>query len=111
MFVALVLIGCGSQPAASKADPPAASGVSFAKDIRSIVSASCLPCHSGAKDAAAKSNWTTYDGVMADVVAGNPDSSKFYQMLRDGKMPPSGKLDSTKLATIQRWINEGAKNN
>ena len=115
LFVTLLLVGCGSQPARAPApkaeETPAPVEVSFAKDVQSIVTANCLPCHSGAKDAAAKSNWTTYDGVMADVVAGNPDSSKFYQMLRDGKMPPSGKLDSTKLATIQRWINEGAKNN
>ena len=117
LFIVLLLVGCGSQPApAPKAEEKPApdtvnAAVVLAHEVQSIVTANCLPCHSGAKDAAAKSNWTTYDCVMADVVAGNPDSSKFYQMLRDGKMPPSGKLDSTKLATIQRWINEGAKNN
>ena len=113
LFVTLLLVGCGSQPApAPKAEEtPAPAEVSFAKDVQSIVTANCLPCHSGAKDAAAKSNWTTYDGVMADVVAGNPDSSKFYQILRDGKMPPAGKLDSAKLATVYKWISEGAKNN
>ncbi len=117
MSVALLFVGCGSTQTPQAKDPPADATkpasveVSFAKDIQSLVAGNCMPCHSGAKDAAAKSNWTTYEGVMADVVAGKPDSSKFYQMLRDGKMPPAGKLDSAKLATVHKWISEGAKNN
>jgi hypothetical protein len=117
-FAVLLLAGCGSQPAApaaSKTDPspnttdPASAEVSFAKDIQLLVTASCLPCHSGA--GSSSSNWTTYADVMGAVVAGKPDSSRFYQKLRDGRMPPGGKLGSTELALVYRWISEGAKNN
>jgi hypothetical protein len=117
LSVALLLAGCGGTetPQAKAPAPdttkPAPVEVSFAKDIQSLVAASCMPCHSGAKDAATKSNWTTYEGVMAEVVAGKPDSSKFYQLLRDGKMPPAGKLDSARIALVYKWISEGAKNN
>jgi uncharacterized membrane protein len=122
LFVALLLVGCGSQPAAPAAakaketpavDPaqPAAAEVSFAKDVQSLVHAHCLPCHSGAPNATAPFDWTTYDGIVAHVVPGNPNSSKFYQMLRDGRMPPGSRLDTAKIGVVYRWISEGAKNN
>lgn len=117
LFVALLLIGCGggTEPQARAPAPdttkPAVVEISFAKDIQSIVTASCLPCHSGAKDAKSKYNWTTYEGVIAEVVPGKPDSSKFYQMLSAGTMPPAGKLDAAKLDIVNKWITEGAKNN
>ncbi len=117
VFAALLLTGCGSTQAPQAKDPapdpakPAPVEVSFARDIQSIVKANCLPCHSGANDAQTKFNWTTYEGVMAAVAAGKPDSSKFYQRLHAGTMPPSGKLDSVKLALVYKWISEGAKNN
>jgi hypothetical protein len=120
LFVALLLVGCGSQPKpAPKAeqtpvvDPPAPAPaeVSFAGDIQSIVAASCLPCHSGAKNAQAPFNWTTYEGVIAHVVPGQPDASKFYRMLKQGAMPPSGPLPPDKVEIVRRWIAQGAKNN
>ena len=117
LSAALLFAGCGSTQTPVAKDPPAdttkpaVAEVSFAKDIQSLVAAYCMPCHSGTKDAQTKFNWTTYEGVMTHVVAGKPDSSKFYKRLRDGQMPPSGKLDSTKIAIVYKWISEGAKNN
>ncbi len=120
LFVALLFVGCGNQPApapkAEQTPPPDPSGtavaeVSFARDIQSLVQANCMPCHSGARDAQTRFNWTTYDGIMVAVVAGKPDSSKLYQRLHAGTMPPSGKLDSAKIGLVYRWISEGAKNN
>ena len=120
LFVALLLIGCGSQqakaPASQTERTPSPDTtrqsmveVSFARDIQSIVSTSCMPCHSDA--GTSKSKWTTYAGVMSAVVAGKPDSSRFYEKLKDGRMPPSGKLDSARIALVYNWISEGAKNN
>jgi mono/diheme cytochrome c family protein len=117
-LVALLLIGCGGgnvpQPQANAPAPdtvkPAAVEVSYSKDIQPIFTASCMPCHSGA-DAKARYDLTAYDKVVTLVVAGKADSSKLFSVLNDGKMPPPGKLDAAKLATIRRWIAQGAKNN
>lgn len=118
LSVALLLVGCGSQPAAPAApeaeqapvpDTTAPAPV-LAHEVQSIITASCLPCHA-AGGSAAKYDLTSAEGLAKLIVPGMPDSSKLYQMVRDGKMPPSGKLDSAKLATIQKWISEGAKSN
>jgi uncharacterized membrane protein len=114
LFVTLLLVGCGSRPApapkAEQAPVPdtTAPAVVLAHEVQSIVTASCLPCHA-AGGSAARYDLTSPEGLAKLVVPGNADSSKLYQVLASGKMPPSGKLDSAKLATIQKWINEGAK--
>jgi cytochrome c1 len=118
LFTSLLVVGCGSQPAASKAETVAPAAVSFAKDVQPIFTQSCMPCHSVGADAKSKYVLTGYEGVMgtgkdsvANVFAGNPDSSVLYQLLQAGKMPPAGPLDPAKVAAVQKWINEGAKNN
>jgi hypothetical protein len=113
----LLVIGCGGgTPAPAKTETPKADSsavveVSFARDVQPIFAASCMPCHSGAADAKSKYDVSKYDGVMARVVAGQPDSSLLYTTLAAGKMPPAGKLDDAKLSFVQRWIAEGARNN
>ena len=54
---------------------------------------------------------STPEGLAKLVVPGKADSSKLFQVLQSGKMPPAGKLGSAKLATIRQWIDEGAKDN
>ena len=118
LFVALLLVACGGQPAAPTApkaeEAPAADTTAtawvLAHEVQAIVTASCLPCHA-AGGSAAKYDLTTPEGLAKLVVPGMPDSSKLHQMVRDGKMPPSGKLDPAKIATIQKWIAEGATGN
>jgi hypothetical protein len=107
LFVVLLLVGCGSQPAPAPA-PKAEQTPVLAHEVQSIVTSNCLPCHA-AGGKAAKYDLTSPEGLAKLVVPGKADSSKLYQVLASGKMPPTGKLDSTKLATIQKWINEGAK--
>ena len=116
LLVALLLVGCGSQPAAPAApkaeQTPAADTTApapvLAHEVQSIITASCLPCHA-AGGSAAKYDLTTPENLAKLVVPGKPDSSKLYQVLASGKMPPSGKLDSAKLATFHKWISEGDK--
>jgi len=114
LSVVLLLVGCGSQPApvpkAEQAPVPdtTAPAVVLAHEVQSIVTASCLPCHAAGGNAA-KYDLTTPENLAKLVVPGKPDSSKLYQVLASGKMPPAGKLDSAKLATFHKWISEGAK--
>jgi len=118
MFVLLLFVGCGSQPAPARApkaeETPAPDTTKpapvLAHEAQSIITGNCLPCHA-AGGKAAKYELTSPEGLAKLVVPGMPDSSKLFQVLQTGKMPPTGKLDSAKLATIQKWISEGAKGN
>ena len=119
LFAAMLIAGCGSQPAQTQASN---APVSFAKDIQPILSQTCMPCHAGGKDAKGSYDLTCYAGVMSsgsdsipNVIPGNADSSIIYLRLT-GTVPPQmpkGRpaLSATQLANIQKWINQGAKNN
>ena len=122
LFAALLIVGCGSQPAAPKADPPAASGASFAKDIQPIFTQSCMPCHAGGKDAKASYDLTNHANVTSsglnsipNVIPGNADSSLLYRRLTGAVQPqmPKGRppLNADQLTTIKKWIDQGAKYN
>jgi hypothetical protein len=117
IFSSLLVVGCGSQPAA-----PAAGGVSFAQDIQSILTQTCMPCHAGGKDAKGSYDLTCYSGTMGggsdsipNVIPGNADSSTLYLRLTGAVPPqmPKGRpaLDAAQLTTIKKWIDQGAKNN
>jgi hypothetical protein len=119
LFVALLLVGCGSQPAAPAA--PKAE-VTFAKDVQPILSQTCMPCHAGGKDARGSYDLTSYAGVMGngldsipDVIPGNADSSFLYLRVNGVLKPQMPKerppLSAAQLATIKKWIDGGAKNN
>jgi len=116
LFVVLLIAGCGggntAQPQAkTPAQAPVTVEVSFSKDVQPIFAASCMPCHSGSGDAKSKYDLAKYEGIMANVVACNPDSSKLCQMLATGKMPPAGPLPGDKVEFVKKWVSQGAKNN
>ena len=88
----------------------ASSGVvvhpSYAKDIKPIISNSCIQCHAG---------FDSYANTVAKVVPGNPDASSLYGHV-SGKIQPQMPLGQTPLSqeqiqTIKNWIQDGAKNN
>lgn len=61
-------------------------------------------------------NLTTYSNIMRYVVAGNASNSKLYKMLNksgDERMPPPPRaaLTVSQKALIEKWINQGARNN
>ena len=125
LFVTLLLVGCGSQPApapAPKAETPATSEVSFAKDIQPILTQTCMPCHAGGKDAKGNYDLTSYAGGTGNgsdstpnVILGNADSSTLYRRVTGTVMPQMPKerppLNAVQLTTIKKWIDQGAKNN
>jgi hypothetical protein len=129
LFAALLIVGCGSQPApAPKAErapdttKPIPAEVSFAKDIQSILTQNCMPCHAGGQDAKGRYDLTCYANTMgpgkdsvANVLPGNADSSTLYCRVA-GTVPPQmpkdrPPLNAAQLSTIKNWINQGAKNN
>ena len=124
LFAALLIAGCGNQPAAPapKAETPATSEVSFAKDIQPILTQTCMPCHAGGKDAKGSYDLTSYAGGTGNgsdstpnVILGNADSSLFYLRLTGAVPPqmPKGRppLNADQLTAVRRWIDQGAKDN
>ena len=122
LFAALLIAGCGGQPAMPKAETPATSDVSYAKDIQPIFNQSCMPCHAGGKDAKGSYDLTGYANAMgpgqdpvANVLPGNADSSILYRRVIDTVPPQMPKarpaLNAAHLATIRKWIEQGAKGN
>jgi hypothetical protein len=98
------------QPVQSQSPSQSAQEVSFSKDI--------LPIFQQYSDAHHGSNsmlsLETYEGVIQDVVPGQPEQSKLYQRLigQGGPvMPPGNALPNNLIALIFNWIKQGAKKN
>lgn len=106
--------GGGYTPPQSTCSP---DSVYFVKDIMPIIASNCTM--SGCHDVASHADGvilTTYSYIMRYVSAGNAANSKLYKVIirTDGdRMPPPPKspLTAAQKALIQKWINQGAKNN
>jgi len=102
--------------------PPATANCSsdsvyFINDIMPIISSNCTMsgCHDNITHAEGV-NLTTYNNIIRYVKSGNAAESKLYNVIiradGDGMPPPPMlPLSSAKKALIQKWINQGAKNN
>jgi hypothetical protein len=106
-------------PAAAKK-----AGVTYDKDIKSLVEKSCLKCHSGEKPKG-KYSMETKDNILKggkegkSVVAGDSAKSAFVHyvadLVKDMEMPPTDKRDKypawtkEQVALVRAWIDQGAK--
>ncbi len=103
--------------------PATAAPVQFNRDIRPILSDTCLACHGpdpGSRKAGLRLDtkegfFAATDKRPATIVAGNPDKSPLYQRLvttdPDDLMPPPKshkELTATQKELIKQWIVEGA---
>ena len=125
LFAFALVVACGGQkteapaaaipPAGAPADTAPPPAFTFAADVQPIFTQNCGTCH-GAEEPKASYVAVHHAGLLGggeddkpNIVAGQPDSSLTFQYLRDGKMPPSGKLADDKLEVVGRWISDGAK--
>jgi uncharacterized membrane protein len=91
--------------------------VYFASQVLPVISSNCTM--SGCHDAITHAdgvNLTTYTLIMRYVVPGNASNSKLYTVLNKSgsdrmPQPPKPALTTAQKALIQKWINQGAKNN
>ena len=116
--IALLLASCS----VTRADPKD-EAVSFNRDIRPILSDVCFQCHGpDAKERKADLRIDNDEQLFAEreghrvLVAGDPAKSELFRRListdDDERMPPpkSGKkLSTSQIATVRRWIEQGAK--
>jgi uncharacterized membrane protein len=89
----------------------------FVNQVMPIISSNCTMsgCHDNITHAEGV-NLTTYTKIMQYVVAGNAPNSKLYKVIiktDDERMPPPPKaaITASQKTIIQKWINQGAKNN
>ncbi len=125
IFLVLATQGLTRGDADSKGSPGAAKPrpVNFAREVRPILSDNCFACH-GPDDTARKAGLRldTKDGAFAKlpsgdraIVPGNPDESDLIFRIESDDpelhMPPkkSGKqLTAEQVATLRRWVEQGA---
>ncbi|MBK6936413.1 MAG: hypothetical protein IPH18_05670 [Chitinophagaceae bacterium] len=89
----------------------------FVNDVMPIIASNCAMsgCHDNVTHADGV-RLTTYTQVMNYVIAGNAANSKLYkEIIKTGseRMPPAPMpaLTTSQKTVIQKWINQGAKNN
>jgi mono/diheme cytochrome c family protein len=123
LLAAWWLTSAGAVPPGTKAAPPSAARVDFARDIRPILSESCFACH-GPDDKArkAKLRLDTKDGAFGPlrsggraVVPGKAAESELVARITNAdaseQMPPpkSGKkLTPRQVALLKQWVEQGA---
>lgn len=114
-MVSVLLSACSGEPEAS-----------FSQDVRPILEKNCLSCHQagGAGFEASGFSMASYDELMKGtdggkmVIAGDVEGSNLV-VLMEGRADPSismphGSMDpvpTQDIATIKKWIAQGAKNN
>jgi mono/diheme cytochrome c family protein len=96
---------------------PAASDVSFSKDILPILESRCINCHGGQRTSEGL-DMKTYESLIAGsnngpvVTPGDAENSNLIQLVVKGKMPKRGpKLTPEQVDILKAWINAGAPNN
>lgn len=114
LYSTMLVAGCSSGP-----------NVGFKKDVQPILNKYCAECHLAKGEGVEKSGFqvVSYESVMKGtklgpvVVPGDSASSSLYRLV-SGKVHksiqmPHGKnpLTAAEIATIEHWIDQGAKNN
>ena len=101
------------------------SGVSYNNTIQPILAQHCAECHTAGADGVVQSGFDvgSHESVMKGtkfgpvIVAGDAASSSLYRLVA-GKVDksiqmPHGQqqLSAEQIAAIEKWIDQGAKNN
>ena len=102
-------------------EEPVPANVSFKTNIQNIFNKNCIGCHKSGLTSPNLTDGSSYlalttvntDGEIL-VSPGDALGSILYQAMT-GKgapqMPPNGALSASKLALVEKWINDGAANN
>jgi mono/diheme cytochrome c family protein len=123
---AIAAVAADKKPDISKLPAPAAKpGLTWDKDIKPIVDASCAKCHGGDKPKAkyrvdTKANFikggeSDEKAVVAGKSAESPVVLYTADLVEDMEMPPPDKRDKypaltkDQIALLRAWIDQGAK--
>ncbi len=104
----------------ASAQQPAAKPVDFNRDVRPILSDNCFACHGpDDKQRMARLRFDTKEGAMSKpgvIVPGDAAGSKLIRRITSKdpatRMPPADSghsLTDAQIATLTRWVDEGAR--
>ncbi|MEO1834820.1 MAG: c-type cytochrome domain-containing protein [Akkermansiaceae bacterium] len=104
-----LLLGCAQK------DPERGPKLGFAKDIKGIMTHSCIECH-GIEAEESDLDLRTLEAIISGgesgpaIVPGHPEESLLLEMIHDEHMPPEGELlTKDKIELLHKWIAAGAK--
>lgn len=81
----------------------------FSKVSTFILEPYCISCH-GPSQSKKGVRLDGYDNVMKYITPGDALSSKLYQEIESGRMPPTGDVSPKQLQQLRTWIELGAEN-
>jgi mono/diheme cytochrome c family protein len=100
--------------ATSSATDDGKGSVSFVKQVAPILNTRCGSCH--VRNARGMFSMASFESLMTGppdgkvVIAGNVKGSDLIVKVEDKEMPPNGSgIPDSELATLRKWVEEGAK--
>jgi hypothetical protein len=117
LTVSLMATSCYYDEMPAEPEIPIPDVVSYSKDIQPLWDQDCVSCHkAGATppDLTAANSYAALATNNKYVIPGNAAGSKLHKSLvGDGAaiMPTAGKWSDSKIALVDKWINDGALNN
>lgn len=117
LMVSLMATSCYYDEMPPEAVIPIPDTVSYSKDVQPLWDQSCISCHKPGATAPDLTAANSYAALVTNskyVVSGNAAGSKLHKSLvGDGAaiMPTEGKWSDSKIALVDKWINDGALNN
>lgn len=102
------------RPATPRPTPGASGRVSFVGEVAPLLVERCAGCH--IRNQRGNFSMASFNDLMRGTPDGGPvfrpgrgEGSRLIDLLESGSMPPNGNaLSSDQVATVTRWINEGA---
>ena len=118
MFTAsLALTSCYYDEMPPEAETAIPDVVSYSKDIQPLWDQDCISCHSPGTTAPDLTTANSYKALTTNnkyVLPGGAVNSLLHKsLIGEGAplMPPKGKWSNSKIALVDKWINDGALNN
>jgi hypothetical protein len=117
LLVSLMATSCYYDEMPPEAVIPIPDVVSYSEDVQPLWDKDCISCHKPgetAPDLTAANSYLALTQNSRYVIAGNAAGSKLHKSLvGDGAsiMPTEGKWSDSKIALVDKWINDGALNN
>ncbi len=112
-LAALLPTPTAAAPTPTVAPAPTGPQIGYVEDIQPLFERSCSACHSAAARVMGLQT-TTYRTLMEGssngvvVIPGDPENSKLWEMVSQGKMPATGPLPPEEQQIVYNWIAQGA---